>query len=650
MGRLISCVCLLLSLNVHGMLRPSEADRPALIPLPQQLTWQTGTFPLADCKTIVIGDSTLRSEAVLLRQTLGVDATITTHAGNMPSIVLELSTVEALQNPEEAYSLVISTNRVNIKANTNKGVFYAIQTLRQLIQQGTVPACEVTDWPAFAWRGYMVDVGRNFQSMELLKQQIDVMAAYKLNIFHFHFTEDIAWRLASKRYPQLTAPDNMLRNPGKHYTQEDLHELIAYCRQRHITLLPEIDMPGHSAAFTRAMGTDMQSDTGMVYVKNILEEFCDAFDLPYIHIGGDEVKITNERFLPEMVAYLESRGRETIGWDPGGNLPHHTIRQLWMEGPTPIPDTSTMRFIDSKHLYLNHMDPLETVTTLFHRQIGASPTGNANLLGGINCSWPDRAVANESDVLFQNAIYPGIVTFGERSWRGGGVPGWVSNIGAPETEAAAAFSAFEKRLLSHKERYFTDKPFPYVEQSGLRWKLYGPYQNDGDLAMSFPPEIADFDSENTQPTYEAIGATLILRHWWADVIPGLIKFPQEHTTWYATTRIWSDEGGKAPFWIGFDNFSRSYASDSPLPGTWDNRGSEVWVNGIVIPPPNWKQGGMKGHLEKPLLDEGYSFRAPTVITLKKGWNTVLVKLPVGTFKGKDWQKPVKWMFTFTPAP
>ena len=130
-------------------------------------------------------------------------------------------------------------------------------------------------------------VGRNFQSVQSLKGQIEVMSRYKLNIFHFHFTEDIAWRLAIKRYPQLTAPENMLRNKGMYYTTSEMKEMIAYCKERYITLVPEIDMPGHSAAFKRAMGFDMQSDSGLVVVKNILQEFCDTYDLPYVHIGAD---------------------------------------------------------------------------------------------------------------------------------------------------------------------------------------------------------------------------------------------------------------------------------------------------------------------------------------------------------------------------
>ena len=117
----------------------------------------------------------------------------------------------------------------------------------------------------------MIDVGRNYMSVAGLKEQIDVMALYKLNVFHFHATEDIAWRLAISRYPQLTAPENMLRDKGLYYSKEEIRELIRYCRDRHIQFIPEIDMPGHSGAFKRAMHTDMQSDSGLLIVTSILK-------------------------------------------------------------------------------------------------------------------------------------------------------------------------------------------------------------------------------------------------------------------------------------------------------------------------------------------------------------------------------------------
>ena len=141
------------------------------------------------------------------------------------------------------------------------------------MQNRKLSVCEIQDKPAFSWRGFLVDPGRNYQPLAMLKEQIDIMARYKLNVLHFHFTEDIAWRLASKKYPGLTDAKYMTRWAGDFYTESEFRELMTYCADRHILLLPEIDMPGHSAAFKRYFGVDMQSDSGIMYIKELLEEF-----------------------------------------------------------------------------------------------------------------------------------------------------------------------------------------------------------------------------------------------------------------------------------------------------------------------------------------------------------------------------------------
>ena len=564
-------------------------------------------------------------------------------------IEIGLGKVKSAQHENEAYQLDVNETSIKLIANTAHGIFNGMQTLKQLLRDGSmVDAVSITDWPAFSWRGYMIDVGRNYMSIALLKQQIDVMAANKFNIFHFHATEDIAWRIASKRYPQLTAPEHMLRNKGMYYSEAEIKELINYCKERHITFVPEIDMPGHSAAFKRAMKTDMQSDSGLIIVKNILKEFVTTYDVPYIHIGADEVKITNKNFVPEVTAYIESFGKKVIGWQPGGNFSNSTIRQLWMDDNAHLSSNNQIQFIDSRHLYLNHLDPMEPVTTNFNWKIADKEKGDATTLGGTICMWHDRAVSKEEDVLNMNPVYPSMLAFAERSWQGGGVDGWVANIGEPNTASANAFAAFENRLLDHQQQYFSNLSFPYTKQSHLVWKLFGPFDNKGDLSKQFAPEQKGFDANKTKPTFEQVGATVVLRHWWASLIKGAIPNAEDSSTWYATTKIWSDEDGEQPFWIGFNNLSRSPATDAPPANAWDNKQSSVWVNGQLIPAPKWKHAGQKGNSELPLTDEGYEYRTPTIIFLKKGWNTVLIKAPAGSFKGKDWQNPVKWMFTFAP--
>lgn len=626
-------------------------SKPSLLPKPQQLKWNTGSFPLAAVTTIVTDNPVLSKEVLVLKNAMeqkGLDVKLAEKISDAANYIqLRLGNVSAPQNQSEAYHLEITTDKIVLTANTSQGIYSGIQTLLQLMRDNVfIDAAEITDWPVFTWRGFMVDVGRNYQSVKLLKQQIDAMAAYKLNIFHFHPTEDVAWRLQSKLYPQLTAPEYMLRDKGEYYTENDLKELINYCKERYITLIPEIDMPGHSAAFKRAMGVDMQSDEGLEIVKKIIKEFCTTYDLPYLHLGADEVKITNQKFLPEVIALTESLGKKVIGWEPGGNFTDGVIRQLWMEGATKVSQNKNIKYLDSRHLYLNHMDPLESVVTIFNRQICNLTEGNENALGGIVCVWNDRAVANENDVMIMNPVYPGMLAFAERSWRGGGYPGWTATIGEQGTERANAFAEFENRLLDQKQHYFKNLDFNYVRQANLVWDIYGPFDNKGDLTKTFAPEKPTFNTSNEKPTYKATGGTLVMRHWWAPLISGVLEQPKENSTWYAQTQIWSDEDKEQKFWISFNNFSRSMNTDSPNADTWNNLNSLIWVNNQLINPPLWKHPDQKGNLEIPLIDEGYEFREPTKITLKKGWNTVKVKLPVGSFKGLNWQNPVKWMFTF----
>lgn len=623
-------------------------EKPSLIPMPQTLKWNEGNFPLYACKSILVKDRSLQKEAELLQQKIEAKGwhvnIVNKITGSEPFIELKFQKVNAPQLNDQSYLLNVSDNKVTLGASSPQGIFYAIQTFEQLMRDGEwINNCEIKDWPAFSWRGYMVDVGRNYESMDLLKEQIEKMAFYKLNIFHFHFTEDIAWRLQSKLYPQLTAPQNMLRDKGQYYTEENMRELIRYCKERYITLVPEIDMPGHSDAFKRAMHTDMQSDSGIAILKNILKEFCTTYTLPYFHIGGDEVKIHNKNFIPEITKYLESFGKKTIGWEPGANFLPETMRQLWMDDNGKSGLQSDINFIDSRHLYLNHIDPLEAPVTIYFRQIGNVENENKNIKGATLCLWPDRRVADKNKIFSENPVYPGMVAFAERTWRGGGIRGWVTNVKSGNQENE--YAEFEQRLLDHKEQYFQNIPFPYHRQMMMHWDLFGPYKNDGDLSKIFAPENKNFSDS---PSLKATGGTIVLRHWWYPLINGVISNPSENTTWYATTKIWSDEEKAGDFWIGFNDLSRSPATDTPDEGTWNDLQSKVWVNGNAVPPPHWQYAGQKGNSEIPLTDEGYSYREPTKILLHKGWNTVLIKAPVGSFKGKDWQNPVKWEFTFLP--
>ncbi|WP_448699306.1 family 20 glycosylhydrolase [Mucilaginibacter sp. AW1-3] len=651
---LLVVFCVLTFVVDRAQGKTNDDGKPALIPLPQSVKWASADFQLNTCKAIVINNESLRGEAIALTQvlhSLGYMVRVENKPIPANHIELKLGHVTAALLSDEAYKLEVRKDGITIEADTAHGIFNGLQTLYQLmLNNSAVKGCVIYDHPAFSWRGYMVDVGRNYQSVGLLKKQIDAMARYKLNVFHFHLTEDISWRLQIKQYPQLTAETNMLRNKGRFYTIEEVKDLIRYCRERYITLVPEIDMPGHSAAFRRVMGTDMQSEKGNQIVSNIINEVCDTYDVPYIHIGADEVRITNRDFLPGIGKLITRLGKTAIGWAPGGNYDKNTIRELWKDNGNKADSNVRVKYIDSRMLYLSDMEPLSCVVSIFNRELGGKLKGDSCLLGAEICLWNDRRVENENDLIKMNPVYPAIATFGERSWRGGGYQEINFAIGADTSARSKAFTAFEKRLLQHKNKYFRQEIFPYVKQTHVKWKLFGPFKNDGHLDTAFWPEQRRVNLKDSAAVLRATGATIWLWQTNWPMAAGWLKTPGQYTTWYAYTQLFSPADKILEVWIGLKDLSRSGADATPAAGEWDQNKSKVYVNSHLIDPPHWAFAGReKGKLEDPLADEGFYYREPFKIRVKKGWNTVLIKLPMGGFNHQDWQVPPKWMFTFVPV-
>lgn len=629
------------------------AGVPALIPMPQKVQWKPGVFSLKQCKYIYIKDPSLTKEALKLQsylwQNKGLKLVLVHQRPNGAAIVLDIEKMNASKDQPEAYRLNVNPRSAQLTANTSEGIFRGMQTLYQLTGTGlTIQNCSITDHPAYSWRGYMVDVGRNYQSVAQLKQQIDIMGRYKLNVFHFHLTEDLAWRPEVKGYPQLTDPKNQLRDPGKYYSIAKMKDLISYCRDRYITLVPEIDMPGHSAAFTRAIGAGMQTEKGLAILKNILTEIATTYDVPFIHIGADEVVIKNKEFLPEVTRLLQQQHKQVIAWAPGGNYDDQTIRQLWKdEGERDI-TAPNVKYIDSRSLYISDMDPLNTVTTIFNRKLGNKTRGDSIMMGAEFCVWNDRKVSNERELISRNAVYPAMLAFAERSWRGGGYQ-LAFNLGADTSARFKVFAEFEQRLLVHQHEYFSALPFIYAKQTNIKWKLLGPFNNGGDLSAKFWPEKVEKIPKDTTGI-KAIGGTVWLWHTNAPAITSWLNSFTPNTTYYAYTRFYSASNTTVKFWMDLKGQSRSGADATPPAGAWDCKQSKIWINNKVIAPPVWQfPGRPKGLLEQPLVDEDFYYRQPIAIKVKKGWNQVLIKLPMDNFDKKDWQVPPKWMFTFVPV-
>ena len=565
-----------------------------------------------------------------------------------------VSQIEGAKFQEEAYHLSITRKGILLEATTPKGMYWGRQTLEQLKytknKKTWVPQCDITDWPAFRIRGFMHDVGRSYIPLEELKREISLLSRYKINVFHWHLTENQAWRLECRKYPQLNAPENMEREKGKFYTLDEARQLVEFCKQHQVLLIPEIDMPGHSAAFERTFKTDMQSEQGTQILKDIIDEVCATFDVPYLHIGTDEVQFTNPDFVPMMVKYIRDKGKKVISYNPGWNYKPGEIdmMQLWSfrgKAQKGIPA------IDCRFHYANHFDTYADLVAMFNSRIYNQPEGSDDLAGCIIAFWNDRFIDNTLQLLAENNFYPYMLTLAERAWRGGGncyFDGKGTLLWEDEPEQLAAFREFEDRLLWQKKTWLKEVPFPYVCQTRSEWQITDAFPNGGDLTKVFPPEqqedsVYQYEGK-TYKTRKIIGNGIYLRHVWGTLVPGFYANPQENHTAYATRWIYSPKERKAKLALEFQNYSRSESDLAPRQGTWDYKCSRAWINGKEIMPPVWENTNTERSNEITLKNENYMSRPAIDITLKKGWNKLMLKLPVGKFSSKE-TRLVKWMFT-----
>ena len=579
---------------------------------------------------------------------------------NSLSIELVNEIPKATVNQNEAYQLSVTSDGVTIKATTPTGVFRAKQTLDQLIEsshnKSAIPSCEIIDWPAFRIRGYMHDVGRSFISVDELKIHIRLLAKFKINTFHWHLTENQGWRLESKVFPELNDSINFERLHGQYYTIAEAKEIADYCKQHEMLLIPEIDMPGHSAAFIRAMKTDMQSEKGMAILKQLLTEICeDVFpDVPYLHIGTDEVQFTNPTFVPEMVNHIRAMGKKVISWNPGWNYQVGEIdmTQLWSYRGTPQPGIPA---IDSRFHYINHFDTFADIVSLYNSKILNVDEGSDDIAGGIVAVWNDRLLENEEQIVLQNNFYPSMLAFAERSWLGGGSEYYDDKGTMLPTDTNdpifKAFVDFEERMIWHKNNTLTNEPFAYVKQTDVMWNITDAFPNDGNLSQVFPPEEALSTANSytykgeTYNSAPAIGASIYLRHVWGTLVPGFYNEPKENHTAYAYTWVWSPKTQEVGLWASTQDYSRSEKDLAPPQGEWDYRKSKIFINDKPIMPPIWKNIHSNLTSEISLKNENFSARPPLLVTLNEGWNKVLLKLPVGKFSSPEIRLQ-KWMFTF----
>ena len=537
-----------------------------------------------------------------------------------------------------AYELEVGPEGAVVRAVGEEGRRYAWATLRQLtaLGGGLAPACRIRDWPAFRWRGMLHDTGRNFQPIAQLRAQLPLLAAYKLNLFQWHITDNHGWRLQSLRYPQLQAPENLDRSDG-FYTQAEFKAFIAHAHSLGITVLPEFDLPGHTLTFRRAFGLKRMDEPRVRrIVGDLLEEYAALLDpavTPYIHLGSDEVQgheRVPDEWLAGWVRQLEAKGFRVVAWDPGQNpkgLGRPLVRQYWQGRQ--VKRAGDEPYFDSQSgYYINHVDPLELLAPAAYQQPCA--TGPAeNRLGAIFAVWHDDAVADPRDVLAMNPVLPAIALYGDAFWAGRDADrmDFYGNLPDPRDPAFAFAADLERRLLAHKPLHALG-PFPYWRQTDLRWRL-------AETAEERP--FADL------PWGERVIAQ-------GTVYPQHFFYPQSDLTDGRAGCVWlgmvveSDAERDVPLYADFMDYSRSEgrARDLPLAqGQWNAKGARLLLNGREIPPPRWAQPGVRSR-ETPMVDEPWWVRPPLVVHLRKGRNELLLRLP-----RKGW----KWSATcFFPDP
>ena len=559
--------------------------------------------------------------------------------------------IEGLAN--EGYRLIVTPEGISIKAASEVGVIRARQTLAQLLQDdGSIECCDITDYPAFKVRGYMHDVGRSFISYEELKKEIDLLSRFKVNVFHWHLTDNQGFRFESFTHPELNQK-GFKRFVGKYYTQEQCRELEAYAAERGVMIIPEIDMPGHSQSFETATGVTMSSAKGKTILKDVLSELAAAFPLAtYLHVGADESGAT-VAYVKEMTDYVHSLGKKTVCWNRYGGSVLVTPSAMGIDMTTNWATAGSLVSgvpnVDMRYFYTNHFDIFADIAGAYRSTIFDSQRGSTNV-GGVSIGiWNDRYVGDERQIIAQNNLYAAVIAMTERAWMGGGKQyiekgrAYLPNDGEEYEE----FADWEDRFLFYKDKWLSAEPIPYVKQSNVRWNITSAYDNGGTASKAFDIETADDLIPQPGSVY-ATGAGIWLNHIWAGIVGGVLSQGAQpyNQTRYAWTYVYSPTDQEVGAQIEIRNYSRSDAGLVPKNKKWDIMESRVWINDKeILPTWNWTNANTNPSLEAELGNLNFPARDPLKVQLHAGWNKVLLKLPfinIGNPNGRA----NKWQYTF----
>ncbi|MDQ7027308.1 MAG: beta-N-acetylhexosaminidase [Anaerolineae bacterium] len=494
----------------------------SIIPEPQSIEIGDGHF-IISAATVIVATDEAKPVAEFLTDLLRPATGFDLHVAEKGENAITLTLLEG--DESEGYTLAISETSIRIEATTPAGLFYGVQTLRQLLPitiesddtisdvEWSVPIATITDAPRFAWRGLHLDVARHYFDVTFIKKFIDLMALYKLNVFHWHLTEDQGWRIEIKKYPKLTeigskrseSPlmENRHQGDGKpydggYYTHDEVREVVAYAAARSITVVPEIEMPGHAVAAltsypelgcvgegyvvrtTWGIAKDVfcaGKDSVFTFLENVLTEVLDLFPSEFIHIGGDECPkdrwqvcpdcqarikaegLADEHelqsyFIRRMERWLNERGRRLIGWDEileGGLAPNATVMS-WRgsqggidaanAGHDVVMSPTTNCYFDyyqaedkdAEPPAIGRYLPLERVYQFQPIPEDIDPAKAHHVLGGQGNIWTEYIPTSDH---LEYMTYPRAIALAEIVWS------------YPEKRD---FSAFKSRLNQHNER------------------------------------------------------------------------------------------------------------------------------------------------------------------------------------------------------
>ncbi len=546
-----------------------------VVPMPAEVKMGQGSFLLNKKTTIFLEGGNLHNEAALLnnflQKKIGYMLQIIKgyEKGKMKSepvsncITLNYDRLD--YKISGAYVLKVNKNNVYIGGDNSEAVFYAIQTLLQLIENSntkqsntkpqtpnnklqttniyTIPQLNITDYPRFPYRGMHLDVCRHFFPVDYVKKYIDYLAAYKYNTFHWHLTEDQGWRIEIKKYPNLTKVgsnrDRTLIGRygsntydsikyGGYYTQAQIKEIVQYAKDRYITVIPEIEMPGHSTAALasypflgctkgpyKVMDTwgvldDVYcagNDSTFTFLQNVLDEVMQLFPSKYIHIGGDECpkerwkkcaacqkrmadnNLKDEHalqsyFIQRMEKYLNSKGRSIIGWDEileGGLAPNATVMSWRGEegGIEAAKQNHDVIMTPGSHCYLDHSQsknedsltigsylPLEKIYNYEPVPAVLNAEQQTHILGAQGNVWTEY-IANTSKLEYM--VFPRMIALSEVLWSPKDKRDWKDF----ERRLPTIFDRLDKEKINYSKAYYDLKAtvLPTEDNEGVYWKL-----------------------------------------------------------------------------------------------------------------------------------------------------------------------------------